>query len=71
MTVEDLLLSTKNASQIHIEWTSSLMFVADFSRSDYSGPPLTDLVEIIEYAKPTALLGLSTIKVALCDYFYY
>lgn len=35
---------------------------ADFSRKDYTGPPMTDLVDIIEYVKPTALLGLSTIK---------
>jgi len=33
-----------------------------FSRSDYNGSPLTKLTEIIEYVKPTALLGLSTIK---------
>jgi malate dehydrogenase (oxaloacetate-decarboxylating)(NADP+) len=33
-----------------------------FSRRDYNGPPLTDLTEIIEYVKPTALFGLSTIK---------
>ncbi|KAF8649182.1 hypothetical protein AX16_005980 [Volvariella volvacea WC 439] len=33
-----------------------------FARSDYSGPRLTDLLEIIEYVKPTALLGLSTTK---------
>ncbi|EPQ52339.1 hypothetical protein GLOTRDRAFT_107823 [Gloeophyllum trabeum ATCC 11539] len=33
-----------------------------FSRRDYAGPPLTNLVEIIEHVKPTALLGLSTIK---------
>ncbi|KAI0251185.1 malic enzyme [Lactifluus subvellereus] len=33
-----------------------------FSRSDYNGPPLTNLTEIIKYVKPTALLGLSTIK---------
>jgi len=33
-----------------------------FSRSDYHGPPLKDLVQIINYVKPTALLGLSTIK---------
>jgi hypothetical protein len=37
----------------------------DFSRSDYSGPPLTNLAEIIKYVKPTALLGLSTIKVVI------
>ncbi|EKM57606.1 uncharacterized protein PHACADRAFT_115852 [Phanerochaete carnosa HHB-10118-sp] len=33
-----------------------------FSRKDYSGPPMTDLVEIVNHVKPTALLGLSTIK---------
>jgi malate dehydrogenase (oxaloacetate-decarboxylating)(NADP+) len=35
----------------------------DFSRKDYNGPPFTNLTEIIEYVKPTALFGLSTIKV--------
>lgn len=35
-----------------------------FSRKDYTGPAMKDLVEIIEYIKPTALLGLSTIKVS-------
>lgn len=34
-----------------------------FSRKDYHGPPMKNLVEIIDYVKPTALLGLSTIKV--------
>lgn len=34
-----------------------------FSRKDYSGPPMKDLVQIIETVQPTALLGLSTIKV--------
>ncbi|KAI0282790.1 malic enzyme [Russula aff. rugulosa BPL654] len=33
-----------------------------FSREDYNGPPLTNLTEIIEYVKPTALFGLSTTK---------
>lgn len=33
-----------------------------FSRKDYTGPPMKDLVEILDYIKPTALLGLSTIK---------
>jgi hypothetical protein len=37
----------------------------DFSRTDYNGPPLTNLTEIIEYVKPTALFGLSTIKVII------
>lgn len=31
-----------------------------FSRDDYSGPPITRLVDVIQYVKPTALLGLST-----------
>ncbi|KAF8888529.1 hypothetical protein BD779DRAFT_1672209 [Infundibulicybe gibba] len=33
-----------------------------FSRSDYTGDRLVNLLEIIEYVKPTALLGLSTIS---------
>jgi len=33
-----------------------------FSRDDYDGPPMKDLSEIIEYVRPTALLGLSTIS---------
>ncbi|EKM77361.1 hypothetical protein AGABI1DRAFT_115281 [Agaricus bisporus var. burnettii JB137-S8] len=33
-----------------------------FARDDYSGPPMTNLVDIIKYVKPTALLGLSTIS---------
>ncbi|PPQ81937.1 hypothetical protein CVT25_013785 [Psilocybe cyanescens] len=32
-----------------------------FSRDDYQGPPMTNLLDIIKYVKPTALLGLSTI----------
>ncbi|EGO03883.1 hypothetical protein SERLA73DRAFT_165450 [Serpula lacrymans var. lacrymans S7.3] len=35
-----------------------------FSRQDYTGSPITNLVDIISYVKPTALLGLSTIKSA-------
>lgn len=37
----------------------------DFSRDDYQGPPMTDLLDVIDYVKPTALLGLSTITVAI------
>lgn len=37
---------------------------AVFSRKDYDGPPMKNLVEILDYIKPTALLGLSTIKSA-------
>lgn len=38
-----------------------------FARTDYNGPVLTDLVEIINYVKPTALLGLSTIRNAFTE----
>src|SRR6266550_5920182 len=41
-----------------------LSLLSDFSRTDYQGPPITDLEEIITYVKPTALLGLSTISVS-------
>lgn len=34
----------------------------DFARRDYDGPPLKNLIDIINYVKPTALFGLSTIK---------
>jgi malate dehydrogenase (oxaloacetate-decarboxylating)(NADP+) len=34
-----------------------------FARTDYTGPPMINLVDIIQYVKPTALLGLSTLKV--------
>ncbi|KAF9269657.1 malic enzyme [Marasmius fiardii PR-910] len=33
-----------------------------FSRKDYSGPPIKDLLDILEYVKPTALIGLSTVS---------
>ncbi|KAJ7149425.1 hypothetical protein C8R43DRAFT_502817 [Mycena crocata] len=33
-----------------------------FSRTDYAGPPIKDLVSILEYVRPTALIGLSTIS---------
>ena len=46
----------------HLE--SSIELVAlDFARTDYQGPPLTSLMDIVQYVKPTALLGLSTIRV--------
>ncbi|KAF8155726.1 hypothetical protein B0H34DRAFT_659414 [Crassisporium funariophilum] len=32
-----------------------------FSRDDYHGQPMTSLLDIIDYVKPTALFGLSTI----------
>ncbi|KAI5121722.1 hypothetical protein M0805_002115 [Coniferiporia weirii] len=33
-----------------------------FSRNDYTGPPMKNLLDIIEHVRPTALLGLSTIN---------
>ncbi|VDB91238.1 unnamed protein product [Peniophora sp. CBMAI 1063] len=33
-----------------------------FSRKDYNGPAMTNLLDIINYVKPTALMGLSTTK---------
>jgi len=33
-----------------------------FARRDYTGPPITDLLDILEYVKPTALMGLSTMS---------
>jgi len=33
-----------------------------FARHDYNGRPITNLLDILEYVKPTALLGLSTTK---------
>ncbi|KAF9481205.1 hypothetical protein BDN70DRAFT_803891 [Pholiota conissans] len=38
-----------------------------FARTDYDGPALTSLVDIINYVKPTALLGLSTIRNAFTE----
>ncbi|KAG8906641.1 hypothetical protein FRB99_006429 [Tulasnella sp. 403] len=38
-----------------------------FARKDYTGPPIKSLKEIIEYVRPTALLGLSTQKDAFTE----
>ncbi|RDB17883.1 NADP-dependent malic enzyme [Hypsizygus marmoreus] len=38
-----------------------------FARTDYDGPPLTKLTDIIDYVKPTALLGLSTMRNAFTE----
>ena len=38
-------------------------YLAVFARTDYHGPPLTSLIDIIEFVQPTALMGLSTIPV--------
>jgi len=42
-----------------------LTSVSVFARTDYQGPPLTNLVDIINHVKPTALLGLSTTRVSI------
>lgn len=34
-----------------------------FARTDYDGAPLTNLIDIVNYVKPTAFLGFSTINV--------
>ncbi|KAF8205441.1 malic enzyme [Mycena galopus ATCC 62051] len=31
-----------------------------FARRDYNGPPIKDLLDVLSYVKPTALMGLST-----------
>ncbi|KAF7325779.1 Malic enzyme [Mycena kentingensis (nom. inval.)] len=31
-----------------------------FARQDYTGPPIKDLLDVIEYVRPTTLMGLST-----------
>ncbi|TFK28034.1 malate dehydrogenase [Coprinopsis marcescibilis] len=38
-----------------------------FARTDYQGPPLTRLADVINYVKPTALLGLSTVRNAFTE----
>ncbi|KAF8827734.1 hypothetical protein HHX47_DHR4000379 [Lentinula edodes] len=38
-----------------------------FARTDYQGPALTSLVDIVNHVKPTALLGLSTIGGAFTE----
>ncbi|KIK69626.1 hypothetical protein GYMLUDRAFT_34011 [Collybiopsis luxurians FD-317 M1] len=38
-----------------------------FARTDYQGPPLTNLADIVRYVNPTALLGLSTIGGAFSE----
>ncbi|KAG6918747.1 hypothetical protein DXG01_011938 [Tephrocybe rancida] len=38
-----------------------------FARTDYQGAPLTNLHDIINYVKPTALLGLSTVRNAFTE----
>jgi malate dehydrogenase (oxaloacetate-decarboxylating)(NADP+) len=46
-----------------LEYIYSAAPLPDFARTDYEGPPLTELTDIVRHVKPTALLGLSTIRV--------
>jgi len=57
------LQSIRNVSQLWLPALTVWLGMIDFSRDDYSGTPMTNLVEIIKFVKPTALLGLSTITV--------
>ncbi|KAF8635977.1 hypothetical protein AX15_000141 [Amanita polypyramis BW_CC] len=38
-----------------------------FARTDYEGSPLTNLIDVLQYVKPTALLGLSTARNAFTE----
>ncbi|KAH6911370.1 malate dehydrogenase [Coprinopsis sp. MPI-PUGE-AT-0042] len=38
-----------------------------FARTDYDGPALTSLIDVINHVKPTALLGLSTVRNAFTE----
>jgi hypothetical protein len=70
MKVVVALPNTKNVRHAHpfVRRTFILIHRTDFARNDYSGPPMTDILDIIDYVKPTALLGLSTISVG-CNLF--
>jgi len=46
-----------------LEVAPNLALHLDFSRKDYTGPPIKKLIDVINHVKPTALLGLSTAKV--------
>ena len=54
---------------VHLDrlyWLTAMLSRAlhlDFSRKDYAGPPIKELIDVINYVKPTALFGLSTVKV--------
>ncbi|KAG6841971.1 hypothetical protein C0991_004462 [Blastosporella zonata] len=50
-----------------MRFTPSNLAQSDFARTDYQGSPLTNLLDIIEYVKPTALLGLSTLRNAFTE----
>jgi len=53
-----LITADRNGLQEHKKY---------FARTDYQGPPLTSLVDIVQYVKPTALLGLSTLRNAFTE----
>ena len=55
--------STRNVGLIFSYLNFGIELGLDFARTDYEGPPLTSLLDIVQYVKPTALLGLSTLRV--------
>ena len=59
-------LSTRNVGTPKYSEPTEVLNLAphpDFSRKDYTGSPIKKLIDVIDYVKPTALLGLSTVKV--------
>lgn len=62
----------KKGTSVSLAWDnmSSLQCYSSlpaFARKDYAGPPMVDLLEIIRYVKPTALMGLSTVTGAFSE----
>ena len=58
------LLSTTCVRRV-FAWSGTYLtkYGTDFARRHYTGVPMNNLSEIIQYVKPTALLGLSGIAV--------
>ena len=72
LTVSSFLSRTPNADIVAVGFQELLPLYQGLA--GFSGPVMKDLVEILDYVKPTALLGLSTIKVSLlslCVYCYF
>ena len=68
ITVDRPGLQEHKKCQYRSFWSTfglSLTGCTVFARTDYQGPPLTNLVDIINHVKPTALLGLSTLRVSI------
>ncbi|KAG7088552.1 hypothetical protein E1B28_012534 [Marasmius oreades] len=61
-------LSEEDAkNRIYTVDSKGLITADHFARTDYHGPPLKKLEDIVEYVKPTALLGLSTLSKAFTE----